>query len=119
MKFPLIEILVIIGIISLVQGLGIPRMHPGKPSPHYSAKNQCKILANAADTFYLDTEQYPQQLSDLVQQPNNQSAWQGPYMKDGNLPNDPWGNPYRYATSDDDKHSFRIYSYGADNKLGG
>ncbi len=35
------------------------------------------------------------------------------------LPDDPWGNPYRYATPGRDGASFDIYSTGADGREGG
>jgi general secretion pathway protein G len=35
------------------------------------------------------------------------------------LPDDPWGNPYRYAAPGREGRSFDIYSYGADGKEGG
>jgi general secretion pathway protein G len=35
------------------------------------------------------------------------------------LPNDPWGNPYRYAAPGRDGRDFEIYSYGADGREGG
>jgi general secretion pathway protein G len=35
------------------------------------------------------------------------------------LPNDPWGNPYRYAAPGRDGREFDIMSYGADGREGG
>ena len=33
-------------------------------------------------------------LSALVQRPGNAASWNGPYIKTGSVPADPWGRPY-------------------------
>ena len=59
-QFSLIEILVVIVIISLVLGLAIPNINNRLQWAKWdTAKNQCKILSNAIDTYYLDTGDYP------------------------------------------------------------
>jgi general secretion pathway protein G len=116
-RFSLIEILVVIVIIGLVLGLAIPNINRRLQWAKWDvAKNQCKILSNAIDTYYLDTGDYPRTLDALVRNPGSGGKWRGPYMKDGNLPKDPWGTEYHFDT---DGRTFKIYSYGADKTPGG
>jgi general secretion pathway protein G len=83
-----------------------------------TATNHCKILDNCTDTYFLDTGEFPKKLADLVRQPPDFDTWQGPYLRDGKLPDAPWGQPNRYDAPDDDNHTFCIYSYGADKEPG-
>ena len=41
-----------------------------------------------------------------------------PYLKNGKIPKDPWGQDYRYEY-DEDSGNFLIISWGADRKPGG
>ena len=45
-------------------------------------------------------------------------GWNGPYLKGGNVPNDPWGKPYVYR-SPAERSKYEIMSYGADGQEGG
>ena len=57
-------------------------------------------------------------LQALVSAPSGVSNWNGPYWKKAQLPKDPWGNEYRYA-SPGQKGAYDIVSLGADGKEGG
>ena len=46
------------------------------------------------------------------------SAWNGPYLKGGNVPNDPWNHSYVYRAPGD-HGPFDIVSYGSDGQEGG
>ena len=46
------------------------------------------------------------------------TAWNGPYLKGGNVPNDPWGKAYIYR-SPAERSAYEIVSYGADGQEGG
>ena len=54
----------------------------------------------------------------LVQRPSGAQVWTGPYLKNGKLPVDPWGNPYQYR-SPADRVPYEIVSFGADGREGG
>ena len=46
------------------------------------------------------------------------AAWNGPYLKGGRVPDDPWGMPYVYRAPGE--HGvYDIVSYGADGQEGG
>ncbi|CAL8975152.1 Type II secretion system protein G [Rhodoplanes serenus] len=120
--FTLVEILVVITIIGLIMGLVGPRvLNYLTDSKAKAAKIQIESLASALDLFYLDTGRYPstsEGLAALVQRPGTAASWNGPYLKGGAVPADPWGNPYVYR-SPGQHGAFDIASFGADGQEGG
>jgi general secretion pathway protein G len=114
--FTLVEMLVVITIIGLVMALVGPRVlnYLGE-SKVKAAKIQIESFSAALDLYYLDNGTYPtgsQGLAALVQRPGAAPAWNGPYLKTGAVPDDPWGHPYVYKTPGE--HSpYEIDSYGA------
>ena len=86
-----------------------------------AAKIQIESLSSALDLYYLDMSRYPASsdgLAALVQRPGNAQEWNGPYLKGGVVPNDPWGHPYVYR-SPVERAPYEIVSYGADGQEGG
>jgi general secretion pathway protein G len=120
--FSLVEMLVVLTIIALVLGLVGPRVlnYLGE-SRTKTAKLQIESFGSALDLFFLDAGRYPttsEGLSALVQRPNGIEVWNGPYVKGGKVPPDPWGNPYQYR-SPVDGAPYQIVSYGSDGHEGG
>src|SRR3972149_4263138 len=100
--FTLIEILVVIAIIALIMSLVGPRVlnYLGE-SKVKAAKIQIQSFGSALDLFNLDTGRYPstgEGLTALGQSPGTIPNWNGPYLKGGVLPNDPWGKTYVYRS---------------------
>ncbi len=120
--FTLVEILVVITIIGLIMGLVGPRvLNYLTESKAKAAKIQIESFASALDLFYLDTGRYPtssEGLGALVQRPGSIASWNGPYVKGGTIPNDPWGNPYVYR-SPGQHGTYDLISYGSDGQEGG
>ena len=121
--YTLIEILVVLTIISLLLGLVGPRVlsYLGD-SKVKTAKLQIESFGSALDLFYLDTGRYPtasEGLDALTQRPSNVPVWNGPYLKGGRVPNDPWGNSYQYRSSGERTPPYEIVSLGADGREGG
>lgn len=56
----------------------------------------------------------------LVTAPANRAdQWHGPYLADGKLPNDPWGDPYIYKyPGTHNKNGYDIFSKGPDHTEG-
>lgn len=120
--FTLIEILVVIAIIALIMSLVGPRVlnYLGE-SKVKAAKIQIQSFGSALDLFNLDTGRYPstaEGLTALVQSPGTLPSWNGPYLKGGVLPNDPWGKPYVYR-SPGQHGPYDIVSHGSDSQEGG
>ncbi len=120
--FTLVEMLVVITIIGLIMALVAPRVlgYLSK-SKAKAAKIQIESFGSALDLFYLDLGRYPtgsEGLVVLVQRPGNAPAWNGPYLKGGVVPADPWGNAYVYRAPG--QHgAYEILSYGSDGQEGG
>jgi general secretion pathway protein G len=120
--FTLVEILVVITIIGLIMGLVGPRvLNYLTESKAKAAKIQIESFASALDLFFLDAGRYPsgsEGLVALVQRPVSISGWNGPYLKGGLVPADPWGNPYIYR-SPGQRGAYDLVSFGADGQEGG
>ncbi len=120
--FTLVEMLVVITIIGLIMALVAPRVLGYlSESKAKAAKIQIESFGSALDLFYLDSGRYPtgsEGLVVLVQRPGNAPAWNGPYLKGGVVPADPWGNAYVYRAPG--QHgAYEILSYGSDGQEGG
>ncbi|NMM77908.1 type II secretion system protein GspG [Rhodococcus sp. SRB_17] len=123
--FTLLEMLVVMVIIGLLAGLVGPRIF-GKvdSSKVQTAQVQIKMIESALQIMRLDVGTLPDgetALHWLVREPEDPSVravWKGPYM-DGQIPVDPWNNPYKIVTPGPEGKSFAVTSYGADGKPGG
>jgi general secretion pathway protein G len=120
--FTLVEMLVVITIIGLIMGLIGPRvLNYLSESKVKAAKIQLQSFSSALDLFYLDAGRFPstsEGLGALVKQTPGVGAWNGPYLRGGNVPNDPWNHSYLYR-SPGEHGPFDIMSYGSDGQEGG
>ena len=120
--FTLVEMLVVIAIIGLIMGLVGPRVlnYLGE-SKVKAAKLQIESFSSSLDLFYLDVGRYPtvsEGLSALAQRPGNTTIWNGPYLKTGAVPADPWGHIYVYRAPAE-RGPYAIVSLGSDGQEGG
>jgi general secretion pathway protein G len=99
--FTLIEMLVVLAIIGLIMALVGPRvLNQLSSSREKAATLQIQAFSSALDIFFIDVGRYPTEsegLGALVSPPAGAAGWKGPYLRTGNVPTDPWGNPYRYS----------------------
>jgi general secretion pathway protein G len=119
--FTLVEILVVITIIGLIMALVGPRVlnYLGE-SKAKAAKIQIESLSSALDLYYLDLGRYPNSNEGLIalMRSNNAAGWNGPYLRGGVVPSDPWGHGYVYR-SPGDRAPYEIISLGSDRQEGG
>ncbi len=120
--FTLIEMLVVITIIGLIMALVGPRvLNYLADSKVKAAKIQIASFKSALDLYYLDAGHYPstsEGLGALVHTASATPTWNGPYLKGGNVPADPWGHPYKYR-SPGEHGAYDIISLGSDGQQGG
>lgn len=119
--FTLVELLVVLAILGLLAGLVGPRvLGQLGGAKTKTAAVQVKDLESAVEMYKLDVGRFPSEqegLQALVNNPGSVAGWNGPYLRRG-LPQDPWGNAYRYRNPGQ-KGDFDIFTYGADNAPGG
>ena len=120
--YTLTELLVVLVIIALLTGLVAPRLI-GRVGGAKSttARTQIENLISALEIYRLDMGDYPteeQGLKVLIDPPENTENWQGPYMRRGKIPLDPWGKAFVYKISDNSEF-ITILSLGKDGKEGG
>ena len=120
--FMLVEMLVVITIIALIMALVGPRvLNYLTESKVKTARIQIQSFASALDLFYLDAGRYPtsaEGLAVLVRPTTGITAWNGPYLKGGILPTDPWGKAYVYR-SPGEHGAYDVVSLGSDGQEGG
>ena len=120
--FTLVEMLVVITIIGLIMALVAPRvLNYLSESKVKAAKIQIESFGSALDLYYLDEGHYPASsdgLVALVQRPGNSVTWNGPYLKGGLVPTDPWGNAYIYRPPTTNDGVPVLLSTGADGREG-
>ena len=120
--FTLVEMLVVITIIGMIMALVGPRvLNYLSESRTKAAKIQIQSLSSALDLFYLDAGRFPSSsegLVALVRPVSGIASWNGPYIRGGTVPNDPWGNSYVYKQPGE-QAPYEIRSFGADGQEGG
>ena len=123
--FTLLELLVVLAIIGLLGALVGPRLFERlEGSKVTTAQTQVRMLKTSLDTMRLDIGRYPtaeEGLDLLVRAPSEPSLrprWHGPYLE-GEVPADPWGNPYQYSPTGRELNAITLYSYGPTGKPGG
>ena len=111
--FTLIEIMVVLIIIAIMASFIVPSVINRPDEARITkVKNDIMVLEGALDLFRLDNGRYPSNTEGLNVLISNEKS----YLK--RLPLDPWGSSYQY--SNPGIYSLiDIYSFGADQKLGG
>ena len=81
---------------------------------------QIESFSSALDLYYLDLGRYPNSSEGLASlaRSNNAPGWNGPYLRGGVVPNDPWGHTYLYR-SPGERAPYEIISLGSDGQEGG
>ena len=121
-NFTLIEVVVVIIILVTLASIATPLyMNYVKRANVGAAKTQIKLLEDALTGYRLDMGSYPDTnagLNALVENPDGNEKWNGPYLKPAKVPKDPWGNEYVY-TIPGEHGDYDLMSYGADGQAGG
>ena len=122
--FTFIEIMVVVAILAILAALVVPRiMGRTDDAKRTAAKVQIRNIEGALQLYKLDNGVYPsteQGLKALIEKPSVgviPKKWKvGGYLP--KLPEDPWGNPYKYL-SPSQKGEYEIISLGTDGEVGG
>ncbi|MDT8390537.1 MAG: type II secretion system major pseudopilin GspG [Lentisphaeria bacterium] len=117
-RFSLLELMIVLLILGLLAALAVPNlMKKADKAKYKTGELQVKLLSNAIKDYYLDMDEYPDTLEDLVTDTGD-TKWDGPYLDPPKIPLDPWGEPFRYDFPG--RHGqFDLSSLGADKSPGG
>ncbi|MBW4330312.1 type II secretion system major pseudopilin GspG [Stakelama sp. CBK3Z-3] len=118
----LVEMIVVLAIIAIVGALIVTNVISRPDEARVTVANtDIKTISSALKMYRLDNGDYPteqQGLKALVEKPTTPPVprnWSAEgYL--GDMPQDPWGNPYVYRTG---PGGFTILSLGKDGKPGG
>jgi len=112
--FTLIEILLVVVIIGLLLGIGVPNLVSRlRGAERTRAQADIKAISMALDMYRMDNGTYPPNLQALITRPESSRNWDGPYMEEG-LPKDPWGGDYLYQYPGTRRtHSFDLHTQGS------
>ncbi|MDE0092521.1 MAG: type II secretion system major pseudopilin GspG [Oligoflexia bacterium] len=116
----LIEMLVVIGILAFIMSVVARSVSQSRKKSQVSqAKILIGLIEQAMEEFSYDCGYYPESLEELVSAPEDCEEWgPQPYLKNGKIPKDPWGQDFQYEY-DEDSGNYAIMSFGADRKPGG
>lgn len=117
--FTLIELIVVIALVAVLAAVVAPNLL-GKASEanRKSALVQLEKISSVVELYRLETGRYPEELIDLVEQPQGMDRWQGPYLRKHSQLLDPWGNELALKVPGE-QGAFDIVSYGGDGQPGG
>ena len=121
--FSLIELMIVLVILGLIAGIVGPQAmkYLGKGKSQ-SAKVQIENISAALDMYRLEVGSYPnssQGLKALISSPSGARGWNGPYLKKGDVPLDPWNNEYQYKRPGSSGQPYDLISLGGDATAGG
>jgi len=121
--FTLIELLLVLVILGILAAVVVPKFSGRTEQARIAAAQaQISTFGTALDAYEVDNGSYPKGkdgLQLLIEQPrDNQTTWKGPYLK-GQIPNDPWGQPYLYeCPGRQNPTSYDVSSAGPDGREG-
>ncbi|MFP4104925.1 MAG: type II secretion system major pseudopilin GspG [Phycisphaerae bacterium] len=122
--FTLIEILLVVGILVVLAGVVVGvyvNVRPG--TMEKLAQTKVDSTADAVEVYALQMGEYPDEedgLDALITAPDDEEKaeqWQkggGPFLKDGQIPEDPWGFELKYKRMEEGPVKFIVYSVGPD-----
>ncbi len=123
--FTLLEILIVLAIIGLLVGLGVTNFDKifGGAQQDVAHTFVTVSMKVPLTQFRMDMGDYPttaEGLQALVNPPQvHPERWRGPYVVDGKIPLDPWGEPYQYRyPGTHNKYGYDLWSKGPDKQDG-
>ena len=131
--FTLIEVLLVIAILVVLGTVSVVAYSRIKQG---ADKKAAKLLigqtVDAVSLYQINMNKFPdsdqglQALNDAPEDEKDLQKWKdggGPFLKDGKIPLDPWGNELKYElleqTGTTSGPPFRVLSYGPDGQEGG
>ena len=126
--FTLIEIMAVVLIIGMLSGIvGFAVFQQVDKARVVTARAQISRLESSLELYSMDNGRFPsseQGLDALINKPSGSpeptNYQPGGYLKGGELPKDPWGFEFQYASPGaNNAESFDLWSFGKDGTAGG
>lgn len=113
-----IEIMIVIAIIGTFLAVVAPNLTSWLGRGQKSATlSSLQTLSNALETYQMDTGHYPDSLEDLINQPADESNWNGPYLRKKQVPQDGWKQEFSYKRNEKGAQPpYELFSYGDPKK---
>lgn len=115
-----IEIVIVLAIIAIMATVVVPNlMSYVNSSKKSTAKSTLQAFQGAINMINVHTGRYPSSLNELVKKPSDEriaKKWEGPYIKQKEIPQDPWGERYVYKLTPQAENPYELYSYGPDGR---
>lgn len=119
--FTLMEIILVVAMLALLLSLVVGNLD-GLYSQGSKKIAETFVNGMGVDTsltsYRIDMGRYPnteEGLQALIANPSDDSRWNGPYLKQKQLPTDPWGNVYQYSCpGTNNPTSYDVWSMGMD-----
>lgn len=123
--FTMMEVLVVLAILALLAGLAITNVDKIFGGAQGSAAQLFvkESIRTPLITYRMHMGDYPstaEGLQALITRPASKGEkWGGPYLQEGKIPTDPWGEPYQYAyPGTKNKGMYDVWSKGPDKQSG-
>ncbi len=120
--YTLLELLVVLVILTLIIGIAGPMvLRQFGTAKTNTANVEVNRLMTNLQFYKVDVGSFPSDelgLDALLNRPDGENTWQGPYVGKESQLFDPWGNKYLYRSSNDGDTA-EVYSLGADGVEGG
>lgn len=119
--FTLIEIMVAVLVVAIMGAIIGPTVfRKVRQAEQTRIAQDIRAIDSALKFYRLDNFRFPttaQGLDALMAAPAGVDNWNGPYLED--MPQDPYGQPYRYASPGTHGKEVDIFTLGADGAEGG
>jgi general secretion pathway protein G len=111
--FSLMEIMIAVTIMGLIMAMVVPAVNNSlKKAKKRTAVSSLRNFKNAITEYHNETHQYPTKLRDLIKKPTGLKGWEEPYLAFEEIPQDPWGQDFKYKVTQGGKHPYELYSWG-------
>ncbi|HYD83116.1 MAG TPA: type II secretion system major pseudopilin GspG [Opitutus sp.] len=123
--FTLLEIMIALAILGLLVGLGVSNLDKifggaQSTTAQLFVNESIKLPLTSYRIHMGDYPSTAEGLQALIAAPGNRAGqWHGPYLQDGRVPLDPWGEPYGYRyPGTKNKTGYDAFSKGPDRTEG-